>query len=401
MDKKIALPLYFLEEFAVRPESRQDQGVSFNSVYQEPVRGQMKFMVRHPMPYQRMVFPFGIKALILDLTENCIKDLHIFPGFPFSFQVLLKSRGYFDAHSSAISLSTSLRSSAKEEYVFNSSGFSFIASIVSLLGTYVLKGMSRSLTSLVKVIRTKSDIERPIAERISLASSFNSLSSRTRIKESAVLIKAPFKECLHCSTNIKKLIFGFLALLPLFCQADDFGELAKRCAPEVSEDTLRALVRTESSFNPYAIGIVGGGSRQPKAFHEAMAVIAQLELEGKNYSVGLAQINKKNFSKLGINAAGALDACTNLKAASKILSDCYQRAQKNSGSNSLHDALSCYYSGNFKTGYRHGYVDKVRSNAGLSPLSVPSIREVETSKPQLQQSLIAEGVPGKSSGLIF
>lgn len=85
--------------------------------------------------------------------------------------------------------------------------------------------------------------------------------------------------------------------------ADDFGELAKRCAPEVSEDTLRALVRTESSFNPYAIGIVGGGSRQPKAFHEAMAIIAQLELEGKNYSVGLAQINKKNFSKLGINAA--------------------------------------------------------------------------------------------------
>ena len=63
--------------------------------------------------------------------------------------------------------------------------------------------------------------------------------------------------------------------------ADDFGELAKRCAPEVSEDTLRALVRTESSFNPYAIGIVGGGSQRPKAFHEAMAIIAQLELEGK------------------------------------------------------------------------------------------------------------------------
>lgn len=116
-----------------------------------------------------------------------------------------------------------------------------------------------------------------------------------------------------------RIIIGFiLVTLSLSSQADDFGELAKRCAPEVSEDTLRALVRTESSFNPYAIGIVGGGSRQPKAFHEAMAIIAQLELEGKNYSVGLAQINKKNFSKLGINASGALDACTNLKAASKI-----------------------------------------------------------------------------------
>ena len=123
--------------------------------------------------------------------------------------------------------------------------------------------------------------------------------------------------------NYQKLLLTFLAFSvigPVF--ADDFGDLAKRCAPEVSEDTLRALVRTESSFNPYAIGIVGGGSKQPKAFHEAMAIIAQLELEGKNYSVGLAQINKKNFSKLGINAAGALDACTNLKAASKILSEC-------------------------------------------------------------------------------
>ena len=396
MDKKIALPLYFLEEFAVRPESRQNQGVSFNSVYQEPVRGQMKFMVRHPMSYQRMVFPFGIKALILYLTENCIKDLHIFPGFPCSFQVLLKSRGYFDAHSSAISLSTSLRSSAKEEYVFNSSGLSFIASIVSLLGTYVLKGMSRSWTSLVKVIRTKSDMERPIAERI-----FNSLSSRTRIKESAVLIKAPFKECPHCSTNTKKLIFGFLALLPLFCQADDFGELAKRCAPSVAEDTLRAIVKTESGFNPYAIGVVKGKVKQPRAYHEAMSTIAELELSGADYSVGLAQINRKNFSKYGISASQALDACTNLKVASRILSACFKSAKQSPAPDgkALHDALSCYYSGNFKTGYRHGYVDKVRSNAGLSPLSVPSIREVEVSKPQ--QSLIAEGVPGKSSGLIF
>lgn len=199
-----------------------------------------------------------------------------------------------------------------------------------------------------------------------------------------------------------RIIIGFiLVTLSLSSQADDFGELAKRCAPEVSEDTLRALVRTESSFNPYAIGIVGGGSRQPKAFHEAMAIIAQLELEGKNYSVGLAQINKKNFSKLGINAAGALDACTNLKAASKILSECYQRAQKNSGSNSLHDALSCYYSGNFQTGYRHGYVDKVRINAGINVNvpTVPSIREAEAQTKE-SSTLVASG-DKPTTGLIF
>ena len=206
----------------------------------------------------------------------------------------------------------------------------------------------------------------------------------------------------NCSLHYTVIAALSLLLYTGISFADDFGELAKRCAPEISEDTLRALVRTESSFNPYAIGIVGGGSRQPKAFHEAMAIIAQLELEGKNYSVGLAQINKKNFSKLGINAAGALDACTNLKAASKILSDCYQRAQKNSGSNSLHDALSCYYSGNFQTGYRHGYVDKVRANAGISTLTapvVPSIREAET-KSKDSSTLVATG-DNSSTGLIF
>lgn len=184
------------------------------------------------------------------------------------------------------------------------------------------------------------------------------------------------------------------------CQADDFGELAKRCAPSVAEDTLRAIVKTESGFNPYAIGVVKGKVKQPRAYHEAMSTIAELELSGADYSVGLAQINRKNFSKYGISASQALDACTNLKVASRILSACFTSAKQSPASDgtALHDALSCYYSGNFKTGYRHGYVDKVRSNAGLSPLSVPSIREVEASK---SQSLIAEGVPGKSSGLIF
>ena len=63
--------------------------------------------------------------------------------------------------------------------------------------------------------------------------------------------------------------------------------------------------------------MVGGSVVQPKAFHEAMSTIAKLELSGANYSVGLAQINKKNFSKYGLDAAQALDACTNLKGSFK------------------------------------------------------------------------------------
>lgn len=198
---------------------------------------------------------------------------------------------------------------------------------------------------------------------------------------------------------MKSLFFFLFLLFSVQVQADEFDNLAGRCAPDVAPDTLRALVKTESSFNPYAIGVVEGSVKQPTSFAEAMITISELELTGKNYSVGLAQINKKNFKQYGISPAQALDSCTNLKVASKILGACFKSAQtRDSGQSALHDALSCYYSGNFTTGYRHGYVDKVRTNAGLEPLSVPSIREHELSKPQ---SLIVEGVPGKQDGLIF
>lgn len=190
--------------------------------------------------------------------------------------------------------------------------------------------------------------------------------------------------------------------------ADDFENLAKRCAPTVAADTLRALVKTESSFNPYAVGVVGNPIAQPKSFHEAMSAIARLELAGANYSVGLAQINKANFPKYGIDASKALDACTNLKVAAKILGECFTKAQKTGASEekALHDALSCYYSGNFKTGYKQGYVNSVRQNAGLSA-QVPSIAAnssvpsgSKTIPDSLPQSLVTSASENKR-GLIF
>lgn len=159
-------------------------------------------------------------------------------------------------------------------------------------------------------------------------------------------------------------------------QADDFDNLARRCAPSVAADTLRAIVQTESNFNPYAIGVVGNSVKQPRSFHEAMSTIAALEQQGADYSVGIAQINKKNFTRLNINAMEALDACTNLKAAAVILGNCYAKAKRRTSSDkhSLNDALSCYYSGNFTTGYKHGYVAKVQKHAQV-PVTVPSIRD--------------------------
>lgn len=207
-----------------------------------------------------------------------------------------------------------------------------------------------------------------------------------------------------------------LSLLPLLvagilisstCSATEhpwFDQLAQKCAPNVHLDTLRALVKTESAFNPYAIGVVGGKAdqvRQPRNFQEAMITIAQLELAGKDYSVGLGQIYKKNFKQYGINAETALDACTNLRVAGQVLGACYNRASKNSTDpqQHIHDSLSCYYSGNFKTGYAHGYVNSVRRNAGLP--KVPSIKN-PTESTQISQSdnLIGHS-SAADSGLIF
>ena len=207
------------------------------------------------------------------------------------------------------------------------------------------------------------------------------------------------EEILKEATMFKKILTGIFALAAGAgaVYADDFELLAKRCAPTVAVDTLRALVKTESDFNPYAIGVVGGKVVQPKAFHEAMSTIAKLELSGANYSVGLAQINKKNFSKYGLDAAQALDACTNLKTAAVILGDCYEQASRRGTDEkqSLNDALSCYYSGNFKTGYEHGYVTKVRKHAQ----TVPSVNGTRFSLSSTISDSVKENE--NSSKLIF
>jgi type IV secretion system protein VirB1 len=140
-----------------------------------------------------------------------------------------------------------------------------------------------------------------------------------------------------------------------------FLALALACSPQVHPDTARAIASVESSFNPYAIGVVGGQlDRQPRSRAEALATIDALHAAGWNYSVGLGQINIGNFPRLGLTARTALDPCANLTAMQAVLGGCYARAAvSRPAQTALRFALSCYYSGNFTTGMRHGYVRKV------------------------------------------
>lgn len=134
--------------------------------------------------------------------------------------------------------------------------------------------------------------------------------------------------------------------------------MAELCAPNIETTTLSGIISVESGFNPFAIGVVGGRlERQPRSLDEAVATADALAAGGYNYSLGLAQVNKAHFLRFGLTSRTAFDPCTNLRAGAFILKDCYDRAPATT--NRLGDALSCYNSGNFHSGYSNGYVTKV------------------------------------------
>ena len=154
-----------------------------------------------------------------------------------------------------------------------------------------------------------------------------------------------------------------------------FLALAMACAPQVDAATARALVAVESGFNSHAIGVVGGVlERQPRTVSEARATATALRQQGWDFSVGLAQINQRNFDRLGLTLASAFDPCENLRAMQAVLGECFDRAGRLSPPKvAIRQALSCYYSGNFVTGFDHGYVRRVVAAVARnpSPISQP------------------------------
>jgi type IV secretion system protein VirB1 len=157
----------------------------------------------------------------------------------------------------------------------------------------------------------------------------------------------------------------------------DFMTLAQQCAPQIALATITAIVRTESSFNPYAIGVVGGQlQRQPASRDEAIATVRALDSGGWQYSVGLAQVNRANWPRYGLDLQNAFDPCRNLAAGAALLQDCYTRARMSytGAKRALGASLSCYGTGDFTAGYRTGYVQRVAGNVSAHELpAVPAI----------------------------
>lgn len=144
---------------------------------------------------------------------------------------------------------------------------------------------------------------------------------------------------------------------------------------------MQHVVKVESSGNPYAIGVVGGRlQRQPRNISEAVATARMLEQKGYNFSLGLAQVNRYNLKKYGLKSyEQAFQICPNLKAGSYILKECFDRARD------WGKSFSCYYSGNFVTGYKHGYVQKIfasmeRGNKNVTKLQHPLSKKLTVQK---------------------
>ena len=114
----------------------------------------------------------------------------------------------------------------------------------------------------------------------------------------------------------------------------DFMALAQECAPAVHPQTLAAIVKIESGFKPFAIGINKGTAtlkRQPESKEEAVKTAKELIAGGHNIDMGLGQINSENLPRLGITVDDVFDACKNLSAAAAILTDNYTRASVRAG----------------------------------------------------------------------
>lgn len=176
-------------------------------------------------------------------------------------------------------------------------------------------------------------------------------------------------------------------LFPSICQstpsATDFNTLALRCAPSVSVDTLKALVKSQSNFNPYHLEVLHGdsGKNEPApttraestSFIEAMQSMAILTEAGQDFRIGLTGINQKLTTKYGVKPEQLLDGCTNLAVASVILGQCFSQTQKTQSNTSrVTQALACFALENGQTGYALSYAQQL---TGELPFSVPSFKK--------------------------
>ncbi|WP_260008927.1 lytic transglycosylase domain-containing protein [Leisingera sp. M527] len=184
-----------------------------------------------------------------------------------------------------------------------------------------------------------------------------------------------------------------------------FEAIAENCAPGVALHILEKIVRSESGFNPFAIGVNGPDRRSydPASAAEAAAVSRELISKGESIDMGLGQINSANLAWLGLTPETVFDPCKNLEASAKVLRDGYERAREAGASreDALGKALSAYNTGSFTRGFTNGYVARVLGGNGTGRQHSADRPPVTAATADAATRWDVFGSSGTSAALVF
>jgi hypothetical protein len=148
----------------------------------------------------------------------------------------------------------------------------------------------------------------------------------------------------------------------------NFSALATRCTPSVSQETLGAVVRTESNFNPWTLhDNTSGVTERPSSLQATLSDAWRWIGRGDSVDISLMQINSANFGAFGITARAALDPRVLLAPGAAVL-----RAANGGGQTGADEqvtllmALSRYNTGSPFRGIMNGYAQKITANLILA-----------------------------------
>lgn len=186
------------------------------------------------------------------------------------------------------------------------------------------------------------------------------------------------------------------------------ADLMQQCAPQVSPVLMQALVRTESAWRPFAIGMDAkhGTVKQPDTLDEAIATAKSLAASGKKFSVGLAQIHISNVNHFGLSWEQAFNPCTNLALGQKLLWSFYNQAAASgyAGTSAVWAALRGYNSGGVHRTVSNDYANRIfahmtNAQPGLQlPAAATAIRvSTATASPSALQVIPLQAAPAAAA----
>lgn len=155
--------------------------------------------------------------------------------------------------------------------------------------------------------------------------------------------------------------------------------LLAQCAPELPAPLIRAVVKAESDWRPFAIGLDGSQApiAQPDRLADAVAIAEALSRQGRGFSVGLAQIHVSHVRRQGWRWEQAFDPCSNVAFGQRILRGFQAQAAAAglTGSPALHAALRGYNAGRIDRIAGEAYARRVLSylqDTAATPPAVPA-----------------------------